>query len=125
MAIKLQRAAARQAEIRIFVVYEGKEDVGTKKKPRRVLKEKHQVAGLVSGKVIWAEASAAFGEVWDSIVARRMKRRGARWGLKGGDYESRLLTLQEEGAFENLLKHTRPLDTERITNLTQRMTDRN
>ncbi|BCV24419.1 hypothetical protein kuro4_11920 [Gelria sp. Kuro-4] len=241
VAIKLQRAAARRAEVRVVVGYEGKENVGTKKKPRRVLKEKHQVAGLVNSRAIWEEASAAFGEVWDMsgipsvhiggdgaewvkegqeyfqnatyhldpfhlkkrvtealgddssarealaaalrdnskrkaeealrlaaktrkgaarkrvqalaayilgnwdgiqatldgptlgtieghnwrIVARRMKRRGARWGLKGGDYMPRLLALREEGTLENLLKHTRPLDTERITNLTQRMADRN
>jgi len=34
-----------------------------------------------------------------------------------------LLALREEGALESLLKHTRPLDTEMIINLTQRIAD--
>mgnify|MGYP007016938388 CR=1 FL=1 len=45
-----------------------------------------------------------------------MKHSGARWRLNGGDYMPRLPALGEEGALENLLKHTRPLDTEKIIN---------
>lgn len=242
VAINLQRAAARRAEVRVVVSYEDKKNVGTKERPRRVLQERHQVAGLVSGKEIWEEASAAFGEVWDMssipsihiggdgaewvkegqeyfrnatyhldpfhlkkrvtealgydssarkalatalrdnskaavkktlseaakarkgaarkrvesltryilsnwdgiqatldgttlgtieghnwrIVALRMKRRGARWGLKGGNYMPRLLALREEGALEKLLqKWTKPLDTKRINELAQQTIERN
>jgi hypothetical protein len=243
VVIKLQRAETRHGEVRVVVVYEGKENAGSPKKPRRVLKEKHLVAGLTGDQEIWEEASACFGEVWDlsaiptvhiggdgaewvkegqehfknaiyhldpfhlkkrvnealgsdygtrkalaaalrenskdkaeealnraakvqrgtarkrvqaltayilnnwdgiqatlngptlgtiegqnrCVVARRMKRRGARWGLKGGDYMPRLLALREEGTLGTLLKRlerTRPMDTEKIANLTQRITDR-
>jgi len=57
-----------------------------------------------------------------------MKRRGARWGLKGGDYMPRLLALREEGTLATLLKRmerTRPMDTKKIANPTQRIADRN
>jgi len=241
VAIKLQRANTKQAEVRVVVGYEGKENAGTKEKPRRFLKERHQVAGLVSGKAIWEEASATFGEVWDMtdipsvhiggdgaewvkegqeyfpnatyhldpfhlkkrvtealgydtsargalaralrdnckskaeetlrlaakarkgaarkrvrnlaayilsnwegiqanlegpslgtieghnwrIVARRMKRRGARWGLKGGNYMPRLLALREEGCLKNFLKHAQPMNTKKINDLTRHIADRN
>jgi hypothetical protein len=244
VVIKLQRAEARHGEVRVVVAYEDKENTGSPKKPRRILKEKHLVAGLTGSRETWEEASASFGEVWDlsaipkvhiggdgaewvregqeyfpnatyhldpfhlkkrvsealgkdfdtrqalaaaleenskdkaeevlnraakthqgtarkriqaltryilsnwegiqanldgttlgtiegqnwRIVARRMKRRGARWGLKGGDYMPRLLVLREEGTLGTLLKRlqrTRPVDTEKIAKLnTQRITSR-
>lgn len=242
--IKLQRAEARHGEVQVVVAYEDKENTGSPKKPRRILKEKHLVAGLTGSREIWEEASASFGEVWDlsaipkvhiggdgaewiregqehfpnatyhldpfhlkkrvsealgkdfdtrqalaaaleenskdkaeevlnraakthqgtarkriqaltryilsnwegiqanlegttlgtiegqnwRIVARRMKRRGARWGLKGGDYMPRLLALREEGTLGTFLKRlqrTRPMDTEKIAKLNiQRITVR-
>jgi hypothetical protein len=241
VTIKLQRAKSKHGEVRVVVAYEEKENVGSPNKPRRILKEKHVVAGLTDSQEIWEEASASFGEVWDlsavprvhiggdgaewikeaqeqfhnaiyhldpfhlkkrvnealgrnfsarealaaalrenskvkaeealnraakgqrgtarerienlrsyilanwegiqanldgptlgtiegqnwRIVACRMKRRGARWGLKGGDYMPRLLALREEGALEGLLKRigrTRPMATEKIRRLEERIT---
>ncbi|MDK2928397.1 MAG: hypothetical protein PWR31_2088, partial [Bacillota bacterium] len=49
------------------------------------------------------------GHNW-RIVALRMKRRGARWGLKGGNYMPRLLALREEGGLNKQSKGTKQLE---------------
>jgi len=106
VVIKLQRAEARHGEVRVVVAYEGKENAGSPKKPRRVLKEKHLVAGLTDSQEIWEEASASFGEVWDlsAIPTVHIGGDGAEWVKEGKEH------------FKNAIYHLDPFHLKKRVN---------
>ena len=78
------RGQKKHAEVKIVLVYEGKEEIG---RGRRKLVGRQVVAGVVSGEEVWEEAVGAFSEQWEleKVACCLVGTDGAAWAKRGVD----------------------------------------
>ncbi|MGO0123027.1 ISLre2 family transposase [Desulfothermobacter acidiphilus] len=85
MVIRLQRSEEKRKEVRLFVAYTGKEEVGG---GRKALKDKLVMSGVGEGERMWEEVYSGVASRWDmgQVKEIHLGSDGAEWAKQGVDY---------------------------------------